>query len=117
MHFGGQVVVLVVLAVAIAVSARRMVAHWSPGDAGHAGDESEWAWTYTPWTHFGSCSRGAVSGESWVDLHSPCGSPTDEDDDRADPTEDLAYLIRSFDFQSATPTALETFRADALSTQ
>jgi hypothetical protein len=54
----------------------------SPGDPVHANDVIGLAgWKEKTWAHFGNWRRGEVSAETWVDLHWPCFTATDEDQD------------------------------------
>jgi hypothetical protein len=54
----------------------------SPGDPVHANDVIGLeGWKERTWAHFGNWRRGEVSAETWVDLHWPCFTATDEDQD------------------------------------
>jgi hypothetical protein len=54
----------------------------SPGDPVHANDVIGLeGWKEKTWAHFGNWQKGEVSAETWVDLHWPCFTSTDEDQD------------------------------------
>jgi hypothetical protein len=72
--------VLAVLAFAVPHSAAA-----APGDPVSGGDviEDGASWKAKTWAHFGNWTKGEVEAESWVDVHWPCFSATDEDQDCA----------------------------------
>jgi hypothetical protein len=52
------------------------------GDPVHANDVIALeGWKERTWAHFGNWQTGEVSAETWVDLHWPCFTATDEDQD------------------------------------
>lgn len=53
----------------------------SPGDPIHSSDVLQDGWDLHTWYHLGRPEAGAVSAESWVDVHWPCFTSTDEDQD------------------------------------